>query len=298
MEPSATPRPNVEAFFDPRTSTISYVVYDQPGGSAAIIDPVLDYEPKSARTTPVQAQRIAAFVREQSLQVEWILETHAHADHLSGAAWLQAELGGRIAIGQHITQVQDVFKKLYGLGDDFVADGSQFDALIDDQATFQIGTLTAQALPVPGHTPADLAYLIGDALFAGDTLFMPDVGSARCDFPGGDTGQMYDSVQRLYTLPDDTRFFVCHDYLPEGRCDVRWESSIGAQKAGNIHLNAATTREQFVALRSTRDATLEMPVLILPALQVNIRAGHLPEPEANGSRYLKIPLNALFNHLQ
>ncbi|SMC23157.1 Glyoxylase, beta-lactamase superfamily II [Andreprevotia lacus DSM 23236] len=290
-------QPKVQTFFDPRTSTFSYVVYEQAGGHAAIIDPVLDYDPKSGRTGSRSAQQLADFVRQQQLTLDWILETHAHADHLSAAAWLQGELGGRIAIGKHITLVQQVFKKLYGLDGSFSADGRQFDVLFDEDEVFQIGSMQARALFVPGHTPADVAYLVGDALFAGDTLFPPDVGSARCDFPGGDVGALYDSVQKLYALPDSTRFFACHDYLPAGRSMVQAESSIAAQKAGNIHLNAATRRADFIAMRQARDATLDMPVLILPSLQVNIRAGHLPEPDDNGTRYLKIPLNAVGKEL-
>ncbi|KAF0815432.1 putative metallo-hydrolase [Andreprevotia sp. IGB-42] len=286
-------QPQVQPFFDARTGTFSYVVYDRTGGHAAIIDPVLDFDARSARTTAHGAQQLTAFVREHALRVSWILETHAHADHLSAAQWLQGELGGKVAIGKRITEVQRVFKALYGLDGGFVPDGRQFDVLFDDEALFAIGDLQAQVLPVPGHTPADVAYLIGDALFAGDTLFPPDVGSARCDFPGGDAGTLYDSVQTLYALPGATRFFVCHDYPPPARSEVQPQSSIAAQKAGNIHLDACTTRAGFVAMREARDATLEMPVLILPALQVNICAGRLPEPAANGTRYLKIPLNAV-----
>ncbi|WP_024304417.1 MBL fold metallo-hydrolase [Pseudogulbenkiania sp. MAI-1] len=282
----------IEPFFDPSTHTISYVVYDRPGGHAAIIDPVLDYDAKAGRTGTASAGRIRDFVAAQGLSVDWILETHAHADHLSAAAWLRDTLGGRIAIGAEIPAVQRIFKGIFHLEEGFRVDGSQFDTLLHDDERFMIGTLEARALFVPGHTPADLAYQIGDAVFVGDTLFMPDVGSARCDFPGGDAATLYRSVQRLLSLPDDTRLFMCHDYPPEGRAP-RWETTVAEQRAHNIHLRDGIGEGDFVAMREARDATLEMPLLILPAVQVNIRAGRLPPPESNGTSYLKIPLNLL-----
>lgn len=284
---------HVAPFFDAATFTVSYVVHDGVGGRAALIDPVLDYDAKSGRTATRSAQRLVDFVRENDLVVDWILETHAHADHLSAAAWLKEQLGGRIAIGARIDQVQRVFKPIFNLEPDFATDGSQFDHLFADDEEFRIGGLTGRALFVPGHTPADMAYLIGDALFVGDTIFMPDVGTARCDFPGGDAATLYRSVQKLYQLPDATRVFVCHDYLPASRSEVRWESSIAEQKATNIHLAAATSEAEFVALRQARDATLEMPVLILPSIQINVRAGAMPPAASNGKRYLQIPLNVL-----
>lgn len=285
-------QPQIESFFDPTTWTVSHVVYDAPGGHAAIIDPVLDYDPKSGRTSHAQAEAIVAFVRARGLVVDWILETHAHADHLSGADWLKQQVGGKVAIGAHIGQVQTTFKALFNLGDDFTCDGRQFDQLFDDDESFAIGRLQARALYVPGHTPADLAYQIGDAVFVGDTLFMPDVGSARCDFPGGDAATLYRSVRKLLSLPPETRLFMCHDYPPEGRA-VRWQTTVAEQRAGNIHLHDGVSEADFVQMRTTRDRGLAMPVLILPAIQVNIRAGQLPAPDTNGHRYLRIPLDAL-----
>ena len=284
--------PHIQAFFDPATGTVSYVVHAGRGSACALIDTVLDYDPKAGRTSSAGADRIVAYVREHELRVEWILETHAHADHLSAARHMKALVGGRIAIGENIRTVQSVFGKVFNLGAAVPADGSQFDHLLCDNEEFQIGGLTARALHVPGHTPADLAYLIGDALFVGDTLFMPDVGSARCDFPGGDADALYRSIRRLLALPPQTRLFVCHDYPPEGR-EARWETTVQAERERNIHVHEGVSQTDFAAMRRARDATLEMPTLILPAIQVNIRAGALPEPEANGLRYLKIPLNAL-----
>ena len=284
---------NVQPFFDPATFTLTYLVYDRVGDTAAIIDPVLDYDAKSGRTGTQSAQKLLSAVQELKLTVEWILETHAHADHVSGAAWLQSQLGGKIAIGKGIDQVQKIFKPVFELESDFATDGRQFDYLFEADEEWGIGSLQAKALFVPGHTPADMAYLIGDALFVGDTIFMPDVGTARCDFPGGDAGTLFDSVQRLYQLPDETRVFVCHDYLPGERQDYQWETTIAEQKKNNIHIRSLTAREDFVALRQARDKTLAMPVLILPSIQINIRAGHLPPVDANGKRFLKIPLNVL-----
>jgi glyoxylase-like metal-dependent hydrolase (beta-lactamase superfamily II) len=282
----------IQSFFDPATWTISHVVFDRPGGTAAIVDPVLDYDPKSGRTGTVSAQRLVDFIRLQRLTLGWILETHAHADHLSAAPWLREQLGGRIAIGARITRVQSVFKGIFNLEAGFRTDGAQFDHLFADGERFAVGELEGEAIAVPGHTPACLAYRFGDAVFVGDTLFMPDVGSARCDFPGGNARDLYRSVRRLLALPGETRLFMCHDYPPTGREPV-WESTVAAQRAGNIHMRDGISEDDFVAMRSARDATLAMPVLILPSVQVNIRAGQMPPPESNGVSYLKIPVNAL-----
>ena len=282
----------VKAFFDPATWTVSYVVFDAPGGHCALVDSVLDYDPKSGRTRTDSADQLIAFVREQNLTVDWILETHAHADHLSAAPYLRKHLGGKIAIGGKITQVQNVFKGIFHLEPEFATNGSQFDHLFEDGDTFAIGTLQAPALSVPGHTPACMAYQVGDAVFVGDTLFMPDVGTARCDFPGGNAHTLYQSVRKLLSLPPETRLFMCHDYPPEGR-EAQWECTVADQRARNIHVHDGVSEAEFVAMRTKRDAGLAMPVLILPSVQVNIRAGELPPPEANGVSYLKIPLNAL-----
>ena len=284
--------PQIEGSFDPHTATVSYVVFDAPGGHAAIIDPVLDYDPKSGRTRTASADRLLACLRENRLTLDWILETHAHADHLSAARHLQAQAGGRIAIGERIREVQGAFSKIFSLEPSFRADGSQFDHLFAENESFRIGALEGRALFVPGHTPADAAYRIGDAVFVGDTLFMPDVGTARCDFPGGDALRLYRSIRTLLALPEATRLFMCHDYPPQGR-EPAWETTVDAQRRGNIHVRDGITEAQFVAMRTARDRTLDMPVLILPAVQVNIRAGALPPPEANGVSYLKIPVNAL-----
>ena len=284
--------PQVQAFFDPATWTVSYVVFDTPGGHCALVDSVLDYDPKSGRTRTTSADQLIAFVRAQHLTVDWILETHAHADHLSAAPNLRKHLGGKVTIGSQITQVQNVFKGIFHLEPEFATDGRQFDHLLQDGETFAIGQLQAQALSVPGHTPACLAYQVGDAVFVGDTLFMPDVGTARCDFPGGNAHTLYQSIRKLLSLPPETRLFMCHDYPPAGR-EVQWETTVADQRARNIHVHDGVSEADFVAMRTQRDATLEMPVLILPSVQVNIRAGELPPPEANGLSYLKIPLNAL-----
>ncbi len=283
--------PQIHAFFDPATATVTYVVYEGEGGACAIIDSVLDYDPKAGRTATTSADKVIAFVREHGLQCRWLLETHAHADHLSAAPYLQRQLGGEVAIGAAIQAVQQAFADIYHQHG-ATSDGSQFDQLFAPDQVFHIGALEVRALHVPGHTPADLAYQIGDAVFVGDTLFMPDVGSARCDFPGGSAALLYRSAQRVLALPPATRLFMCHDYPPAGR-EPRWETTVAAQRAANIHLRDGITEDQFVALRTGRDATLEMPTLILPAIQVNINAGKLPEPEENGVRYLKIPLDAL-----
>lgn len=284
--------PQIASFFDKVTGTITYVVYDEPGGQAAVIDPVLDYDPKAGRTSTVSAQQVVDYLRAQGLHLEWIIETHAHADHLSAAHFIKQQLGGKIAIGEHIRTVQGVFKKIFNLGEDLSVDGRQFDYLFKEGERFRIGKLDAEVLFVPGHTPADMAYKVGDAVFVGDTLFMPDVGTARCDFPGGDAHAMYRSIRKLLSLPDETRLFMCHDYPPAGR-EPAWETSVAEQRRSNIHVHDGVTEEQFVAMRQARDATLDMPVLILPAIQVNIRAGEMPPPEANGVSYFKIPVNAL-----
>lgn len=284
--------PLVKAFFDPATWTVSYVVYDQPGGTAAIVDSVLDYDPKSGRTRTTSAQAIVAFVREHGLSVSWLLETHAHADHLSAAQFLRKELGGRIAIGASITTVQKTFKGIFNLGQDFHPDARQFDHTFADGERFMIGTLQGEVMALPGHTPACVAYRVGDAVFVGDTLFMPDVGTARCDFPGGDAHQLFRSVRKLLTLAPATRLFMCHDYPPAGR-EARWETTVADQRRGNIHIRDGVSEAEFVTMRSKRDATLEMPVLILPSVQINIRAGEMPPKEDNGVAYLKIPLDML-----
>lgn len=284
--------PQVQPFFDPATATVTYVVHAGTGSACAIIDPVLDYDPKSGRTRTKSADAVIAFVRAQALRVEWILETHAHADHLTAAPYLKRTLGGRIGIGARITEVQRVFGELFNAEDGFRRDGSQFDRLWGDGETFAVGALGFRALAVPGHTPACVAYQVGDAVFTGDTLFMPDVGTARTDFPGGDAATLFRSIRRLLELPPATRLFVCHDYPPAGR-DAAFETSVAAERAGNIHVRDGVTEAGFVAMRTQRDATLEMPVLLLPAVQVNMRAGALPPTERNGVAYLKIPIDAL-----
>lgn len=285
-------KPNIEAFFDKTTSTISYVVYEKPGSACAIIDSVLGYDPKSGRTTSAPVEPLLAFIRKNGLIVQWILETHAHADHLSAGAFLREQLGGTLAIGENIRHVQGVFNKIFHLEPEFKTDGSQFDYLFKAEETFHIGNLEAKALFVPGHTPADVAYMIGDAIFVGDTLFMPDVGTARCDFPGGDAKTLYASMRRLLSMPAETRIFMCHDYPPSTR-EVRWETTVAEQRANNIQIRDGISEQDFIAMRTARDATLDMPTLILPSIQVNIRAGELPPAEGNGVAYLKIPLNAL-----
>ncbi len=284
--------PEVHGIFDPATWTVTYVAYDRPGGTAIIIDSVLDYDPKSGRTKTDSAQKVVEFINKQRLTVSLILETHAHADHLSAAPWLRDQLGGQIAIGTDIRAVQGVFKSIFNLDKEFRTDGSQFDRLLEDREQFRVGDLTGEAISVPGHTPACMAYKIGDAVFVGDTLFMPDVGTARCDFPGGDAHTLYRSVRKLLSLPPETRLFMCHDYPPNGRA-VRFESTVAEQRAANIHINERISEDEFVSMRTRRDATLDMPVLILPAVQVNIRAGVMPPAESNGVSYLKIPVNAL-----
>lgn len=287
---TAHPSPLIQSFFDPATSTYTHVVYDRPGGHGAVVDPVLDFDPRSGRTSHVRADEVLAFIHDQKLQIDWILETHAHADHLSAAPYVKAQVGGQIAIGAAIAQVQGVFKGLFNLEAEFPTDGSQFDHLFADGETFSIGELQAQAWHVPGHTPADLAYVVGDAVFVGDTLFMPDTGTARCDFPGGNAHQLYQSIQRLLALPGDTRLYLCHDYPPAGR-DPQPFTTVAQQRAANIHVHDGVSEDQFVTMRQARDATLAMPNLILPSVQVNIRAGQLPPAESNGRRYLKLPID-------
>lgn len=285
--------PVVRTFFDEPTNTAQHVVHDPASRRAAIIDSVLDFDAAAGRTTTASADAIVNYVRERGLTIDWLLETHAHADHLSAAPYLQGLLGGQLAIGRGILLVQEVFGTIFNAGTDFVRDGREFDRLFDDGDTFTIGEIPATVLHVPGHTPADLAYVIGDAVFTGDTLFMPDYGTARADFPGGDARQLYRSIRRLLTLPPETRLFLCHDYKAAGRDDYVWETNVGAQRTGNVHVHAGVDEDAFVAMRERRDATLSMPKLILPSIQVNMRGGRLPEPEANGTRYLKLPLDAL-----
>jgi len=281
---------HVEGFFDPETSTVSYVVYDKLGGECAIVDPVHDYDARAGRLSTVSADRLVAFVRKHELRTRWLLETHVHADHLSASPYLQRQLGGTIGIGQQVVSVQHIFKPLFNLGQDFQLDGGQFGHLFEPDEGFAIGELRAHALHVPGHTAADMAYVVEDTVFVGDTLFMPDVGTARCDFPGGDAGTMYASIQRLLALPGDTRVFVCHDYPPPGR-SAAWQTTIENQRLHNIHIKNGVSEQEFVAFRTERDKGLALPALILPSIQVNLRAGHLPETENNGTRYLKIPLD-------
>ena len=284
--------PQIHPIFDETTATITYVVFDQRQGRAAIIDPVLDYQPNSARTSTQSADAVLALIAQYQLTVDWILETHAHADHVSAAHYLKEKVGGKIAIGKHISEVQEVFKSLFNLEPEFATDGSQFDHLFSENEEFNIGSLTAKALFVPGHTPADIAYQIGDAIFVGDTLFMPDVGTARCDFPGGDARMLYQSIKKILAFPAQTRLFMCHDYPASGR-DMQYVATVAEQRATNIHVRDAISESDFVRRRKARDATLSMPNLILPSIQINIRAGQLPDPESNGVVYLKIPLNAV-----
>jgi glyoxylase-like metal-dependent hydrolase (beta-lactamase superfamily II) len=283
----------VKAFFDEVTFTASYVVHDPASKHAAIMDSVLNYDPASGRTATSSADAIVDYVADESLTVDWLLETHAHADHLSAAPYLQKRLGGKIAIGRDIIMVQQAFAKMFNAGPEFARDGSDFDHLFDDGDDFQIGTVPAMALHVPGHTPADVAYVIGGIVFIGDTMFMPDYGSARADFPGGDARQLYRSIRRLLSLPDETILYLCHDYKAPGRDTFVWQSSVGEQRRANVHVHDGVSEEEFVAMRNARDATLGVPRLILPSVQINMRAGHLPAAEENGMRYLKIPLDAL-----
>jgi glyoxylase-like metal-dependent hydrolase (beta-lactamase superfamily II) len=285
------PRVQVRTFFDEPTFTATHVVYDPATRRGAIVDSVLNFDAASGRTSTRGADEIIAYVKHESLTIDWLLETHAHADHLSAAPYLQGKLGGRLAIGREIATVQAVFGKVFNFGAEFARDGSQFDHLFDDGETFSIGEIPAIVLHVPGHTPADVAYVIGDAAFVGDTLFMPDYGTARADFPGGDARALYRSIRRLMALPEATRLFLCHDYKAPGRDVYAWETTIGAQRSGNVHVHDGVAEDAFVEMRTHRDATLDLPHLILPSVQVNVRGGRLPPPEDNGARYLKLPLD-------
>jgi glyoxylase-like metal-dependent hydrolase (beta-lactamase superfamily II) len=285
--------PKVTGFFDDATNTISYVVQDPQGSACAIVDSVLDFDYSSGRTDTKSADAIIAFVKENDLDVQWLLETHVHADHLSAAPYLQQALGGKIGIGDRIQVVQDTFGKVFNEGTEFQRDGSQFDKLFVEGDSFHIGQMRADVLHTPGHTPACLTYVVGDAAFVGDTLFMPDFGTARCDFPGGSSEQLYDSVQKILALPDETRIFVGHDYKAPGRDTYAWETTVGEQKAKNVHVGGDATKERFVEMRDARDATLAMPKLIIPSLQVNMRAGQMPPADKDGKVFLKVPVNGL-----
>lgn len=286
-------RPDVTAFFDQDTNTVSYVVADPATHHCAIVDSVLDYNANAGRTSHSSAQRIVDHIKQNNLTVDWLLETHVHADHLSAAPWIQQQVGGRLAIGEHICAVQETFGKVFNAGTEFARDGRQFDHLFKDGEHYKVGSIDARSIHTPGHTPACMSHVIGDAVFVGDTLFMPDYGTARCDFPGGDARTLYRSIKKLLALPDQTRMFLCHDYLPEGRQAFIWETTVGEQRKHNIHVHEGTRENDFVSMRERRDATLGMPRLILPSVQVNMRAGHLPAAEDNGVQYLKIPLNQL-----
>jgi glyoxylase-like metal-dependent hydrolase (beta-lactamase superfamily II) len=285
-------RPAVEAFFDRDSETFSYVVYDHEAGHAAVVDPVLDYDAKSGRTRTDGAQRLVDFVRAKKLTVEWILETHAHADHLSAAPFVRDQLGGRIAIGEKIIEVQKIFRDVFNLEKEFLVDGSQFDKLFAEGEKFYIGDIEGEVIYTPGHTPADMSWHIGDAVFVGDTLFMPDVGTARCDFPGGNANTLFKSIQHLLQMPEDTRLYMCHDYPGDAR-PHQYLTTVGEQRQHNIHVHDGVTEEEFVTMRNARDKTLEMPKLILPSIQLNIRAGQMPPAEDNGTVYFKIPVNRL-----
>lgn len=285
--------PMIEGFFDPATFTVSYVVHDPETKRAAIVDSVLDYDPASGRTSHASADKVADYVAAQGLTVDWLLETHAHADHLSAAPYLQKKLGGKIAIGEHIVTVQETFGGLFNAGPEFQRDGSDFDRLFADGDQFNIGNLEVTVLHVPGHTPACIAYVIGDAAFVGDTMFMPDYGTARADFPGGDARKLFRSLRRILELPATTRLFMCHDYLPAGRTEYVWETTVEAERKSNIHAHDGISEDEFVAMREARDKTLDMPRLILPSVQVNMRAGHMPPADDNGVVYLKMPVNAV-----
>jgi glyoxylase-like metal-dependent hydrolase (beta-lactamase superfamily II) len=284
-------RPEVTGFFDQPTNTVSYVVTDPATRKCALVDSVLDYDPASGHTGKHSADQMIQFVRERGLEVEWLLETHVHADHLSAAPYLKQKVGGRLAIGRNITVVQDVFGKIFNAGTEFQRDGSQFDHLFAEGDEFMLGSIPARAMHTPGHTPACMTYVIGDAAFVGDTLFMPDFGTARCDFPGGDARQLYRSIRRIFALTDETRLFMCHDYKAPGRDEYRWETTVGDEKRHNVHVNESVTEDDFAAMRIARDKTLGMPRLILPSVQVNMRAGQMPPAEENGQRYLKIPVD-------
>ena len=284
-------KPQIQAFFEAETFTYSYLVSDPQSKSCAIIDSVLDFDPASGNTATKSADLIIAAIKEQNLQLEWILETHVHADHLSAAPYLKAQLGGKIGIGAKITQVQEVFAEVFNTGSSFAKDGSQFDQLFNEGDSFQLGQLKVEVKHTPGHTPACITYLIADAAFVGDTLFMPDYGTARCDFPGGNAATLYQSIQKIFSLPAETRLFMCHDYLAPGRDNYLNETTVAEQQQENVHVGAGRSEVDFVALRTKRDASLEMPRLILPSVQVNMRAGQFPPADDNGVSYLKLPLN-------
>ncbi|MEO1091787.1 MAG: MBL fold metallo-hydrolase [Pseudomonadota bacterium] len=286
-------QPDVHGFFDAATNTVSYVAVIPGTDRCAIVDSVLDYDPAAGRTSTASADRVLAFVGERQLTVEWLLETHVHADHLSAAPYLKQRIGGQLGIGAAIVTVQEVFGKVFNAGTEFQRDGSQFDRLFGDGDRFAIGNHEARVIHTPGHTPACVTYVIGDAAFVGDTLFMPDFGTARCDFPGGDARLLYRSIQKLFALPDSTRLFLCHDYKAPGRDDFAWETTVGAEKAHNVHVGGGVDEASFVALRTARDEQLGMPRLMIPSVQVNMRAGHMPDAEDNGTRYLKVPLDVL-----
>jgi len=284
-------RPDVKSFFDEPTNTFSYVVSDPATRRAAVIDSVLDYDAAAGRTRHDSADALIAWVRAHDLTVDWVIDTHVHADHLSAAPYIQRQLGGRLGIGEHIRTVQETFGTLFNAGTEFARDGSQFDHLFADGEIYRVGEIEAVAIHTPGHTPACMTHVIGDAAFVGDTLFMPDYGTARCDFPGGDATTLYRSIHKIYALPDATRIFLCHDYKAPGRDDYAYETTVGAEKRSNLHVRDGIDEAAFVQMRTARDATLAMPRLILPSVQINMRAGHKPPPEANGVSYLKIPLD-------
>ena len=285
--------PEIREFFDEETNTYSYIVTDPTSKQCAVIDSVLNYDPSSSSTSYNSADEIIAYIQKNELKVEWILETHVHADHLSAAPYLKQKVGGKLAIGKHITTVQKTFARLFNFGSEFAVDGSQFDILFDDQDDFLIGSLKARVIHTPGHTPACVSYLVEDCVFVGDTLFMPDYGTARCDFPGGDASTLFKSINKLFALPDNTRVFMCHDYRAPGRDEYQYQTTIGQERKNNIHVKEGVSESEFIDMRKTRDTTLDMPKLILPSVQVNMRAGELPQAEDNGTRYLKIPLNKL-----
>lgn len=285
-------KPVIRSFFDEATFTVTHVVADPVTNRAAIVDSVLDYDPASGRTSTASADAVAEYVRSNDLRVDWILETHVHADHLTAAPYLKEKLGGKIGIGAEIRTVQSVFGEIFNVETSFARDGRQFDRLFHDGDAFDVGSIAARVIHTPGHTPACVTYVIGDAAFVGDTLFMPDYGTARCDFPGGDARTLYRSIGRIFALPDETRLFMCHDYKAPGRAHFAWETTVGAERAGNIHVKRGVAEDDFVTMREARDKTLSMPRLILPSVQVNMRAGHLPPPEDNGTVYLKMPVNA------
>jgi glyoxylase-like metal-dependent hydrolase (beta-lactamase superfamily II) len=284
--------PEIKAYFDTPTNTVSYLVTDPATKKCAVVDSVLNFDYPSGTISYAQADEIIGDITDQGMTLDWLIETHVHADHLSAAPYIQEKLGGKIMISKEITVVQNIFGKVFNAGTEFERDGSQFDVLLSDGDTYQVGSIDAKVLHTPGHTPACMAHVIGDAVFVGDTLFMPDGGSARADFPGGDARTLYQSIQKIFTLPDDIRMFICHDYMPGGR-DVKWETTVGEQKRDNIHVGKGNSEEDFVAMREARDATLGMPTLIMPSIQVNMRAGHMPQAEDNGSTYLKVPVSGI-----